>query len=151
MQRGEVEGRGNNTWAGYKATFQTAIKERQAQRADPDRAAQGAATCPTCRCSSIWCGAIRQRELIADFMSHAVAIARPFAAPPGVPKDRVELLRRACDATMADPKFLAEAAKLEAEIDPLNGRQVQDIVERVLATPKPTMNRIQTVLGLPAN
>jgi hypothetical protein len=52
---------------------------------------------------------------------------------------------------MADPKFLAEAAKLEAEIDPLNGQQVQDIVERVLATPKPTMNRIQTVLGLPVN
>jgi hypothetical protein len=92
-----------------------------------------------------------ERELIADFMSRAVAIARPFAAPPGVPKDRVALLRRAWDATMADPKFLAEAAKLEAEIDPLTGPQVQDIVERVLATPKPTMNRIQAVLGLPAN
>ena len=68
-----------------------------------------------------------------------------------MPKERVELLRRAWDATMDDPTFLAEAAKLEAEIDPLTGQQVQDIVERVLATPKPTMNRIQTVLGLPAN
>jgi tripartite-type tricarboxylate transporter receptor subunit TctC len=150
MQRGEVEGRGNNTWAGYKATFQTAIKEGKLnvliqtglrkERDLPD--------------VPLFLDLVRgdqEKELIADFMSRAVAIARPFAAPPGVPKDRVELLRRAWDATMADPKFLAEAAKLEAEIDPLNGREVQDIVERVLATPKPAMNRIQAVLGLPAN
>ena len=65
--------------------------------------------------------------------------------------DLVALLRRAWDATMADPKFLAEAAKLEAEIDPLTGPQVQDIVTRVLATPKSAMNRIQSMLGLPAN
>ena len=52
---------------------------------------------------------------------------------------------------MKDPAFLAEAAKLHAEVDPLTGAQVQDIVEKVLATPKPTRNRIQTVLGLPVN
>jgi hypothetical protein len=91
------------------------------------------------------------REPIAKFMSQAVAIARPVAAPPGVPADRIEILRRAFDETMQDPAFLAEAAKLNAEIDPLTGEQVQDIVTQVLATPKPIIAQIQATLGLPAN
>jgi hypothetical protein len=68
-----------------------------------------------------------------------------------VPADRVEILRRAFDATMEDPAFLAEADKLHAEIDPLTGEQVQDIVTQVLNTPKPIINQIQKVLGLPLN
>jgi hypothetical protein len=91
------------------------------------------------------------REPIASFMSKAVAIARPVAVPPGVPPERVAILRRAFDDTMRDPVFLAEAAKLNAEIDPLTGEQVQDIVRQVLGTPKPIINQIQTTLGLPVN
>jgi len=148
MQRGEVEGRGNNTWAGYKATFQSAIQAghlnvliQTGLRKEPDL--------PDV---PLFLDLVRgdpARETIATFMSEAVAIARPFAAPPGVPADRVEMLRRAWDATMQDPAFLADAAKLNAEIDPLTGQQVQDIVARVLATPKPVRNQIQTLLGLP--
>ena len=84
-------------------------------------------------------------------MSYAVAIARPLAAPPGVPEDRVDILRRAFDETMKDPDFLAEAAKLNAEIDPLTGRQVQDVVIQVLNTPKNVIKQIQATLGLPLN
>jgi tripartite-type tricarboxylate transporter receptor subunit TctC len=148
MQRGEVEGRGNNTWAGYKATFQSAIQAghlnvliQTGLRKEPDL--------PDVPLFSDLVKGDPEREPIASFMSEAVAIARPFAAPPGVPKDRVELLRRAWNATMKDPAFLADAAKLNAEIDPLNGLQVQGIVARVLATPKPVRNQIQKVMGLP--
>jgi hypothetical protein len=52
---------------------------------------------------------------------------------------------------MADPAFLAEADKLHAEIDPLTGEQVQEIVTQVLNTPRPIINQIQTMLGLPLN
>jgi hypothetical protein len=92
----------------------------------------------------------REREPVAKFMSYAVSIARPFTAPPGVPADRAALLRRAFDDTMKDRVFLAEAEKLKLEIDPLTGEQVQDVVTQVLATPKPVLNQIQAVLGLPA-
>ena len=50
-----------------------------------------------------------------------------------------------------EPQVMAEAAKLNAEIDPLTGEQVQDIVTEVLATPKPVIAQIQATLGLPAN
>ena len=150
MKRGEVDGRGNNTWAGYKATMpneirdgllnvliQTGLKKDRDLLHVPlflDRVKGDPA-----------------REPIASFMSKAVAIARPVASPPGVPPERVAILRRAFDATLRDPVFLAEAARLNAEIDPLTGEQVQDIVAQVLATPKPIINQIQTTLGLPAN
>jgi len=52
---------------------------------------------------------------------------------------------------MKDPEFLAEAGKLNAEIDPLTGEQVQDVVVQVLSTPKNVIRQIQTTLGLPVS
>jgi hypothetical protein len=146
MKRGEVEGRGNNTWAGYKATMPNEIRDgmlnvliQTGLRKDRDL--------PDV---PLFLDLVRgdpAREPIARFMSRAVAIARPVAAPPGVPADRVAVLRRAFDGTMNDPAFLAEAAKLHLEIDPLTGEQVQDIVAHVLATPKPVLDQIKETLG----
>jgi tripartite-type tricarboxylate transporter receptor subunit TctC len=63
-------------------------------------------------------------------------IGRPVAAPPGVPADRLEVLRRAFDDTMRDPEFLAEAAKLQLEIEPLSAPQIDTLLARAFATPK---------------
>ena len=49
---------------------------------------------------------------------------RPFFLPPNVPAARVEALRRAFDATMKDPAYLAEADKLKIDVEPLSGEQV---------------------------
>jgi len=72
-----------------------------------------------------------KKEAIAQFMSQAVSAARPFAAPPGVPDDRVALLRAAFDMTMRDPEFLADARKLSVEIDPMSGERTQAIIAGV--------------------
>src|SRR5262245_35106337 len=150
MKRGEVEGRGNNTWAGYKATMPNEVRDgmlnvliQTGLRKDRDL--------PHVPLFLDLVKGDPAREPVAQFMSQAVAIARPVTAPPGVPPERVEILRRAFDATMSDPVFRAEAAKLNAEIDPLTGEQVQAIVTRVLATPKPVINQIQSMMGLPQN
>jgi tripartite-type tricarboxylate transporter receptor subunit TctC len=63
-------------------------------------------------------------------------IGRPVAAPPGVPADRLEVLRRAFDDTIKDPEFLAEAAKLQLEIEPLSARQIDTLLARAFATQK---------------
>src|SRR5438105_7917905 len=150
MKRGEVEGRGNNTWAGYKATMPNEVRDgllnvliQTGLRKDRDL--------PQVPMFLDLVQGDPAREPIAMFMSRAVAIARPVAAPPGVPAERVEILRRAFDATMTDPIFRAEAGRLNAEIDPLTGEQVQDIVTQVLATPRPVMSPIRSMLGLPQN
>jgi tripartite-type tricarboxylate transporter receptor subunit TctC len=53
---------------------------------------------------------------------------RPFAAPPGVPADRAAALRQAFADTLKDPAFLAEATKLQLEIEPLSGEQIQALL-----------------------
>jgi tripartite-type tricarboxylate transporter receptor subunit TctC len=148
MRRGEVEGRGNNIWAAYKAEMPNEIRDgilhvliQTGLRKEKDL--------PDVPLFLDLVKGDPRREPVAQFMSYAVAIARPLAAPPGVSADRVTLLRRAFDDTLKDPPFLADAEKMRLEIDPLTGEQVQEIVSRVLGTPKPIINQIQSVLGLP--
>jgi len=71
---------------------------------------------------------------------------RPFFLPPGVPADRVEALRRAFDATVKDPGFLAEAATEKLDIDPLSGEDVQTLVNEVSHTPPDVVTRVREAL-----
>jgi tripartite-type tricarboxylate transporter receptor subunit TctC len=63
------------------------------------------------------------------------SIARPFAAPPGVPAERVRMLREAFEATMKDPEFLAEAQKAELDVKPVSGTAVETLIKEIYASP----------------
>jgi tripartite-type tricarboxylate transporter receptor subunit TctC len=71
----------------------------------------------------------------------------PFAAPPGTPAGKVENLRRAFAATVQDPAFLADAASLKAEVSPMLGQKVQDVVADAYATPKPIIERAKALIN----
>lgn len=61
--------------------------------------------------------------------------ARPFLVGPGVPEDRVKILRDAFTKTVNDPKFLKDAAKIRRPIDPMNGEELQQAIQGVLNSP----------------
>ena len=88
----------------------------------------------------------------ADKQALLLAIARleygrPFFLPPGVPADRVEALRRAFDATIKDPAFVAEAEKTKIDLDPLTGEDVQKLVEQVSHTPADVVARVREAMA----
>jgi tripartite-type tricarboxylate transporter receptor subunit TctC len=85
------------------------------------------------------------RQLL-ELMVAPGAMARPFVGPPGLPASRAALIRRAFDATMQDPDFRAEAAKIQADVAPTTGEDVQKLVERIYATPRPVIERIKKLL-----
>lgn len=62
-------------------------------------------------------------------------MARPFAAPPGIPAERAKALRDAFDATMKDPEFLAEAKKLDLEVRPVQGEKINALVSEIYSYP----------------
>jgi tripartite-type tricarboxylate transporter receptor subunit TctC len=62
-------------------------------------------------------------------------MARPFAAPPGLPEERLQALRAAFDATMKDKDFLAEAQKLDLEVRPVSGLEIDALVANLATTP----------------
>jgi tripartite-type tricarboxylate transporter receptor subunit TctC len=62
---------------------------------------------------------------------------RPFVLPPGTPKDRLEILRKAFGATMKDPEFMAEAEKSKLEVTYVSAEEIEKHVDKTLAvTPK---------------
>jgi tripartite-type tricarboxylate transporter receptor subunit TctC len=65
----------------------------------------------------------------------AQAMARPFAMPPGTPKDRVAAMRAAFMATMKDPGFVAEAKKTGLDVNPMTGEKMDELVTKAYATP----------------
>ncbi|HEY4135877.1 MAG TPA: hypothetical protein VGO34_11755 [Alphaproteobacteria bacterium] len=77
-----------------------------------------------------------------ELMIGQQVFGRPFVAPPGVPEDRMKALRDAFTATMKDPGYLADAAKAKLEVDFDSGENVQKLVARMYATPKPVVDRL---------
>ena len=73
-------------------------------------------------------------------------MARPFAAPPGVPAERLAALRAAFDATMKDPDFLEEAKKLELEVRPVDGEELTKLVQDLAASPPEVLEQATKVL-----
>jgi len=73
-------------------------------------------------------------------------VGRPFAAPPVTPPARVEILRRAFDAALKDPALIEEGRLIQAEISPTPVEEVQKIIARLYATPKPVVERAKKLL-----
>jgi tripartite-type tricarboxylate transporter receptor subunit TctC len=71
-----------------------------------------------------------QRKILSAVVN-AAEIGTAFFTTPGTPPDRVEALRRAFDATMKDPEFLAEAERLQLSVGPLTGEELQKLVAEV--------------------
>ena len=141
MQRGEVEGRGTNTWASYMSISPHFVNEKLITpllqvglQKDP-----ALPHVPLLR----EMGLRPQDQPVLDFMSKAVAVGRPIATTPGTPPERVEALRRAFDATLKDPLFIKEAEKERAEISPMTGAQLAGIIRELIEAPDELKARVK--------
>lgn len=76
------------------------------------------------------------------------AYGRPLLAPPGTPADRVAALRAALKATVADPQFVAETRRINMEIQPTEPETIAKLVEEILRTPAPVVERARVLLGV---
>ena len=72
---------------------------------------------------------------VFKLISAAQALGRPYLAPPGVPADRLAILRKAFEATLKDKVFLAEAEKLQIDIDPIGADEVTQLVLETVNAP----------------
>jgi len=74
-------------------------------------------------------------------------IARPYLAPPGIPTNRLDALRRAFEETMKDNELLDEAQRLNIEISPMTGLDVQHQLTRIYGSPDPVVERARKLAG----
>src|SRR3990167_801695 len=84
----------------------------------------------------------KQRRFLEIVLSRQI-MANPYAAPPGVPPDRLAALRQAFMRTLQDPEFLAMAEKMKLEINPVSGEVIQKLVERIFAPDPEVMKMLE--------
>jgi tripartite-type tricarboxylate transporter receptor subunit TctC len=85
------------------------------------------------------------RKAVELIVSQQVFL-RSYIAPPGLAREPLEALRAGFDATMADPKFLDDAEKARIDISPLTGAKVQELVQKLYATPKDVVMRARQAI-----
>jgi tripartite-type tricarboxylate transporter receptor subunit TctC len=148
IERGEIQGQGGIGWAAVKAQVPQWIAEKKIKviaqyglKRHPDLAdvpsmLELAASEP-------------DRQALAMLFARA-EYGRPYFLPPDVPPERVQALRRAFDATMKEPAFVADAARLQLDIDPMTGEEVQALVAQLARTPPAIVSRVRTALEAPA-
>jgi tripartite-type tricarboxylate transporter receptor subunit TctC len=84
---------------------------------------------------------------LADLIFGSDAIGRPIAAPPGLAPARAATLRKAFDAMVKDPAFLAEAKKIGLSVDAMSGDEVGKTFASFYKTPKPVVERAMKAMG----
>jgi tripartite-type tricarboxylate transporter receptor subunit TctC len=145
MERGEVQGRGSNSWSSWKSTKPDWIAQKKiimlvqvGLTRDPDL--------PDVPLLLELAGNDLDRKVLT-FLSAETALSRSLVTTADVPADRLQALRRAFDATLRDPQFLADAEKAKMDIGPMTGEDSQKIADQIVNTPPEVIVRAKVVLG----
>ncbi|MGE5540240.1 MAG: hypothetical protein ACM30I_16610 [Gemmatimonas sp.] len=123
IERGEIGGRGGQSWSGLKAIHPDWIRDKKvipivqiglqpADDLDGVPMLSDLVSDP-------------QRRKVVDLYSAATAVGRPLVMGPGVPAQAVAAMRAAFDKTMKDPDFIAEAEKSGLDVTPIPGEAIQ--------------------------
>jgi tripartite-type tricarboxylate transporter receptor subunit TctC len=84
---------------------------------------------------------------LASLMLASGDFGRPIIATPGIPSDRVKLLREAFAKTLRDPDLLDEAKKKRLEVDPMPGEDLEALAKEVLSANRDLIDRMEKLLG----
>ncbi len=84
---------------------------------------------------------------VAKVLLSSGDLGRPFFGPPGMPADRIKILREAFNKTMNHEALLAEAKKKKWDLDPLGGEELEAIAKEIMVQPPEVIERVKKVLG----
>jgi tripartite-type tricarboxylate transporter receptor subunit TctC len=144
MERGEIDGKASGLWQSYNVSkpdwiagkklnvvIQTGLK-KEADLPDVPLLIDAAQN--------------EEQRAILDYISKTVAVGRPFATTPGVPKERVAALRKAFDLTVTDPAFLAEAKKMQLDLNPQSGAELEETVNFLINAPESLRKQVDEAM-----
>ena len=140
MERGEVDGLCGLSWSTIKTRHAAWLRDKKisllvqaAFKREPEIDAGVPLVMDMTKDS--------EKLQILKLILAAQEMARPFAAPPGIPADRKAALVKAFDATMKDPEFLADAKKLNIDVNPVTAKALDELLAELYATPKDVVKK----------
>jgi tripartite-type tricarboxylate transporter receptor subunit TctC len=145
MERGELQGRCGWSWSSVKATHGSWIAEKKLNilvqlslQKHPDL--------PDVPLIVDLAKTDEDRQILKLIFARQV-MGRPFLAPPGIPAERADALRKAFTDTMADPAFMADAEKSQLEVNPVGGDDLQKLVAEIYRTPQEVAKKAAQLLA----
>jgi tripartite-type tricarboxylate transporter receptor subunit TctC len=147
IERGEVQGGCGESWSSVAATYPSWFKDgkvkvlaQEDSEGHPELNRQGV---PLTRAFA----KTEQQARILDLVYSQTAFGRPYVVAPEVPPERVAALRAAFMATMRDPELRAEAARMQLDVMPVSGEDLQAMIARLYATPKDILAKAKAALA----
>ena len=89
----------------------------------------------------------REQKQTLEFLFASQAFGRPYLAPPGLPPERLAMLRKAFDETMRDPDFLADVAKTRLKTSPITGADMDHMIAELKLIPKDVVATVAKLMG----
>jgi hypothetical protein len=144
MERGEVEGRGSNTYASYMASNPDYIPNKLVNvliqigmEKEP-----GLPDTPLLLDLPV----SPEHKPLVEFMSRGATVGRPLATTPATPPERVAALRAAFEATVKDPEFIADAERQRLDIRPMPGETLDKLIRDLIGAPQDVKDRVKLLI-----
>jgi hypothetical protein len=143
VEKGEVDGAGSSPWSSWKVSRPQWVRDKQIiplvqVGLKPD---QDLADVPRL----IDLARNDEQQQMFTFVSAPAAIERPYAGPPGMPTEALDIYRRAFAEMVKDAKFREEVSRLNLDLDPQSGSEVAKIVAGIVTAPPAIVAKVKTI------
>jgi tripartite-type tricarboxylate transporter receptor subunit TctC len=146
VERHEVDGRGSDSWASMKTTHPDWLRDHTINilfQVGPRRE-------PDLPDVPLWTDLAEnddQRQVLT-LLSGDVSVGRPILTAPNVPADRVKALRQAFAETVRDPQFIEAAKQANMEMNPMEGEELQQIVQKIVTSPPRILALVKDAIAI---
>jgi tripartite-type tricarboxylate transporter receptor subunit TctC len=145
MERGELHGMGDWSWSNVKTRRPDYFRDNKV-RVLVQVSAEKLPDLPDVPNARDMVTNPADREVLDLFLAQKTA-ARPIAAPPGVPADRLAALRTAFEQATADAQFKADAVRQKLEVEPMPGAQVEKVIDLFARAPEALGKRLNAAIA----
>jgi tripartite-type tricarboxylate transporter receptor subunit TctC len=143
MERGEVQGIGAITWASVKGTMAEKLRAKEVVVVGQYGAKKHPELPDVTHVPSLAKSPDDEAALRLLFATQE--FGRPYITAPGTPADAAAILKKSFMATMNDPEFLADAKKRGLDIEPMEGAEIQTLVEQLYKTSPAVIERVRAI------
>jgi tripartite-type tricarboxylate transporter receptor subunit TctC len=145
MERGELHGMGDWSWSNVKTRRPDYFRDNKV-RILAQMSAEKLPDLPHVPSARDMVTNAEDRQMLDLFLAQKTA-ARPIAAPPGVPADRLKALRDAFERATEDQSFKADAVRQKLEVEPMPGAQVDKVIELFTSAPDSLGKRLNAAIS----
>ena len=145
VESGEVDGICGFSWSSVRSTWRKAIESAQVIVV-MQNAPKAHADLPKVPLAISFAKSAEARQLIEAGVHQPSAITYGYSLPPGTPKERMQVLRKAFLQAVKDADFLNDASKANLEIAPASGEEIEKAIHDLFKTPLAVVAKLKEVL-----